>query len=69
MCQDDAQAQASIADYAQFSKMMKLVAFQRFDSAEEALEECNSIANGEASSLLKNFLELNLPSTKKILRY
>ena len=51
VAQDTKQAQAAIANYDTFSKMVKLVSFQRFESAESALEECNAVANGNANSM------------------
>lgn len=65
VAQDSENAQQAMADYAQFSKMCKLVAFQRFISSEMALEQCNAVAAGEASQMLIDFLELNLPKKKK----
>jgi nucleolar protein 56 len=65
IAQDTEEAQAAIADYEKFSSMVKLVGFQRFETAESALEECNAVANGESTQLLVNFLELNLPKGGK----
>jgi hypothetical protein len=40
------QVQASIADMARFSRLVKFKAFQPFKSAEEALNNINSISEG-----------------------
>jgi len=61
----DEEIQEAMTEASLFSKMVKLVAFRKFEAAEEALEEVNSIANGEASDVLKQFLEINLPKKKK----
>ena len=37
-----------------------------FESAEDALENCNDISEGVLSKTLKLFLEVNLPSAKKL---
>ena len=37
-----------------------------FESAESALENCNDISEGVLSNTLKVFLEVNLPSVKKL---
>ena len=37
-----------------------------FESAEDALENCNDISEGVLSKTLKLFLEVNLPSSKKL---
>ena len=39
---------------------------QPFESAEDALENCNDISEGVLSKMLKLFLEVNLPSAKKL---
>ena len=39
---------------------------QPFESAEDALENCNDISEGVLSKTLKLFLEVNLPSSKKL---
>lgn len=56
--------QKSISSLERFSKMVKLSAFQPFQTAEEALENIQAIAANEVSETLKNFLITNLPSTK-----
>lgn len=37
-----------------------------FESAEDALENCNNVSEGILSNTLKLFLEVNLPHVKKI---
>lgn len=56
--------QKSIASLERFSKMVKLAAFQPFQTAEEALENIQCIAANKVSKTLKNFLITNLPATK-----
>ncbi|KAK8799006.1 hypothetical protein WA171_005757 [Blastocystis sp. BT1] len=60
------QVQQSITDFSKFSKIVKLKAFCPFESAESALENCNDISEGVLSNTLKVFLEVNLPSVKKL---
>jgi len=52
---------------ARFSRAVKLHAFQPFDSAQESLENANAISEHAMTSVLKVFLEMNLPkiSSKK----
>lgn len=47
-----------------FSKLIKLVSFMPFASAENALENINDISEGVLNDTLKNFLQINLPKTK-----
>jgi len=61
----DEEIQEALSDAKKFSKLAKLVAFRKFETAEEALEEVNAIAAGEASEVLVQFLETNLPKKKK----
>jgi nucleolar protein 56 len=42
--------QESFKDFKRFSKIVKLTAFQPFASAEEALENCNDISEGNSST-------------------
>ncbi len=44
--------------------MVKLAAFQPFQTAEEALENLTAISANEVPETLKNFLITNLPATK-----
>lgn len=43
-----------------------MVKTKPFESAESALENCNDISEGVLSNTLKVFLEVNLPSVKKL---
>ena len=44
--------------------MIKLAAFQPFQTAEEALDNIKSITENKVSKTLKAFLTTNLPATK-----
>lgn len=44
--------------------MIKLVAYQPFTTAEEALENITKISQNLVPKTLKNFLVTNLPATK-----
>ena len=44
----------------------EIVKEKPFESAESALENCNDISEGVLSNTLKVFLEVNLPSVKKV---
>jgi len=59
--------QASIADADAFKRICKLKAFVAFASAEQALENINTIAEHCVPDRLKTFLEAHLPavSSKK----
>lgn len=61
----DEEIQEAMSDAKQFSKIVKLVAFRKFETADEAVEEISAIALGEASEMLIQFLEANLPKKKK----
>jgi len=57
--------QQSVLDLKRFSQMIKLIAFAPFLSAESALENQNAVSEGDVTPYLANFLEQNLPKTKK----
>eukprot|EP00824_Muranothrix_gubernata_P025109 TRINITY_DN7872_c4_g1_i1.p2 TRINITY_DN7872_c4_g1~~TRINITY_DN7872_c4_g1_i1.p2 ORF type:complete len:531 (-),score=140.71 TRINITY_DN7872_c4_g1_i1:1352-2854(-) len=57
--------QEAMLDFAKFSRMVSLVSFVPFKSAEDALENTNNISEGIVHDTLKKFLELNLPKVKK----
>lgn len=63
--EDEESVQQAILDPKLFSKMVKLKAFLAFETAEEALEEMNSIADGVPSEKLLQFLSTNLPKKSK----
>jgi nucleolar protein 56 len=52
-------------DFAKFQRVIKLIAFHPFDSAEDALENLNAVTEHELTPDLKNFLETNVPKGKK----
>ncbi|XP_031110271.1 nucleolar protein 56-like [Ipomoea triloba] len=55
----------SIADLNRFGKVVKLVAFNPFESALDALNQCNAVSEGQMTDELRNFLELTLPKVKE----
>jgi len=61
----DEQVQEQINDPKLFGKMVTLVAFHPFTTAEEALEEMDAVAAAEPTDALMQFLEANLPKKKK----
>jgi nucleolar protein 56 len=60
-----ADVQNGLQDFAKFQRIVKLIAFHPFDSAENALENLNAITEHELTPDLKNFLESNVPKGKK----
>ena len=56
--------QKAIPSLEKFSKMVKLVAYQPFQTAEEALENVNCVAQNKISEALQSFLTSHLPATK-----
>ena len=56
--------QKAIPNLERFAKMIKLAAFQPFQTAEEALENITQVAKNTVPDTLKNFLISNLPATK-----
>ncbi|KAL8140864.1 hypothetical protein V2J09_006885 [Rumex salicifolius] len=54
----------SVTDLNRFGKVVKLEAFQPFESAVDALNQINAISEGIMTEQLRNFLELNLPKPK-----
>lgn len=57
--------QASILEPKTFGKMVTLHAWTPFTTAEDALDQVNAIAAGTPTEALVNFLETNLPKSKK----
>ncbi|XP_019192459.1 PREDICTED: nucleolar protein 56-like [Ipomoea nil] len=55
----------SISDLNRFGKVVKLVAFNPFESALDALNQCNAVSEGQMTDELRNFLELTLPKVKE----
>jgi len=62
--QSSLQVQESIKDLTRFSKQVKLVSFQPFADAAQALENANDISEGVLNDLLLSMLEQQLPSKK-----
>lgn len=56
--------QKSISSLERFAKMVKLVAYQPFKTAEEALENITNVNRNEVPKTLKDFLTTHLPATK-----
>lgn len=56
---------SSISDMNRFGKVVQLTAFLPFESALDALNQCNSVSEGLMTNELRNFLELNLPKVKE----
>nr|GLL34894.1 nucleolar protein 56-like [Ipomoea trifida] len=54
----------SVKDLNRFGKVVKLVAFNPFESALDALNQCNAVSEGQMTDELRNFLELTLPKIK-----
>ncbi|CAI8496339.1 unnamed protein product [Hanseniaspora opuntiae] len=59
------EVQKQINDFSSFTKVVELQSFTPFKNAVEALLNINDISEGIMNDFLKNFLELNVPSSKK----
>jgi nucleolar protein 56 len=59
------EVQEAVTDLERFGRLVKLVAFNPFKSASNALENINSISEGVVHDDLKVFLESNVPVGKK----
>ncbi|XP_074266584.1 nucleolar protein 56-like [Silene latifolia] len=55
----------SVNDLNRFGKIVKLFAFQPFESTHDALSECNSISEGIMTDNLRNFLDFNFPEKSR----
>ncbi|KAK9080548.1 hypothetical protein SSX86_000306 [Deinandra increscens subsp. villosa] len=55
----------SVVDLNRFGKVVRLTAFNPFDSALDALNQCNAVSEGQMTDELRNFLELSLPKVKE----
>ncbi|KAL8097881.1 nucleolar protein 56-like [Apium graveolens] len=55
----------SVTDLSRFGKVVKLVGFNPFDSALDALNQINAVSEGQMTDELQNFLEANLPKVKE----
>ncbi|KAH6794690.1 NOP56-like pre RNA processing ribonucleoprotein [Perilla frutescens var. hirtella] len=56
---------SSVDDLNRFGKVVKLAAFSPFESALDALNQCNAVSEGQMTDELRNFLELTLPKVKE----
>lgn len=63
------EVQTGLTDLSRFQRVVKMVAFHPFDSAENALENINAITEHEMTGDLKNFLEANLNKGKKASKF
>ncbi|KAI4336292.1 hypothetical protein L6164_014836 [Bauhinia variegata] len=55
----------SVSDLNRFGKVVQLMAFNPFESALDALKQCNSVSEGLLTDELRSFLEINLPKVKE----
>ncbi|KAL9247512.1 hypothetical protein vseg_020938 [Gypsophila vaccaria] len=55
----------SVTDINRFGKVVQLSAFQPFESAFDALTQCNDVSEGIMTDELRNFLELNFSGKSK----
>ncbi|PWA67650.1 NOP5, N-terminal [Artemisia annua] len=55
----------SVTDLNRFGKVVELVAFSPFESALDALNQCNAVSEGQMTDELRNFLEISLPKVKE----
>ncbi|KAK4486142.1 hypothetical protein RD792_008810 [Penstemon davidsonii] len=55
----------SVSDLNRFGKVVKLAAFSPYQSALDALNQCNAVSEGQMTDELRNFLELTLPKVKE----
>lgn len=55
----------SVVDLNRFGKVVKLAAFSPFESALDALKQCNAVSEGHMTDELRNFLEITLPKVKE----
>ncbi|KAI3820675.1 hypothetical protein L1987_08223 [Smallanthus sonchifolius] len=56
---------SSVVDLNRFGKVVRLAAFNPFESALDALNQCNAVSEGQMTDELRNFLELSLPKVKE----
>lgn len=56
--------QKAVDSLERFTKQVTIAAYQPFKTAEEALENIQSVAHNKVSATLKAFLSTHLPSTK-----
>ncbi|KAL3654958.1 hypothetical protein CASFOL_000744 [Castilleja foliolosa] len=63
--QNTESVRSSVTDLNRFGKVVKLAAFSPFESALDALNQCNAVSEGQMTDELRNFLELTLPKVKE----
>ena len=51
----------AVGDMSRFGRIVKLMTFKAFQSAADALEQCNAVAEGSMTEDLRHFLEMTLP--------
>ena len=51
----------AVGDMSRFGRIVKFMTFKAFQSAADALEQCNAVAEGSMTEDLRHFLEMNLP--------
>jgi nucleolar protein 56 len=56
---------AAMQDLGKFGRAIKLQAFLPFKNAAEALQNINEVSEGIMGDTLRQFLEMNLPKSKK----
>mmetsp|Transcript_23759 Transcript_23759/g.44114 ORF Transcript_23759/g.44114 Transcript_23759/m.44114 type:complete len:494 (-) Transcript_23759:128-1609(-) len=59
------EVQAGMTDFARFQRIVKMTAFSPFSTAENALENINSVSEHDVSPDLSAFLEANMQKGKK----
>eukprot|EP00568_Trieres_chinensis_P005915 CAMPEP_0183299210 /NCGR_PEP_ID=MMETSP0160_2-20130417/6007_1 /TAXON_ID=2839 ORGANISM="Odontella Sinensis, Strain Grunow 1884" /NCGR_SAMPLE_ID=MMETSP0160_2 /ASSEMBLY_ACC=CAM_ASM_000250 /LENGTH=581 /DNA_ID=CAMNT_0025461409 /DNA_START=96 /DNA_END=1841 /DNA_ORIENTATION=+ len=58
-------ANDAVSDFGRFGRSVKLTAFRPFESAVEALENCNAVSEHAMTDLVRDFLESSLPKVSK----
>ncbi|CAM6097728.1 unnamed protein product [Calypogeia fissa] len=56
--------QESVLEFSRFGQIVKLIGFQPFESAADALGQINAVSEGILTTELQSFLELTLPKVK-----
>jgi nucleolar protein 56 len=59
------EVQAGMTDFARFQRIVKMIAFSPFSTAENALENINAVSEHDVSPELSAFLEANMQKGKK----
>lgn len=60
-----AEVQSGLSDFSRFQRIVKMVSFLPFLTAESALENINAISEHELTEELRAFLSTNMPKSKK----